>query len=107
MLKTRLSWVVRRGDITKDSAEEVARLVTYADPDEECIVIWAGAPPCQNFSIIASRQGHEGETGKLCRLFLSSVNLMGDIKFKVAPRLFGHINRGHAHVRRGEGLRAP
>ena len=70
--------------------------VDEADPHQECMVIWAGAPPCQNFSIIASRQGHEGETGKL---FLSSVNLMGEIRPMVAPRPSGQTKenvRGHA-----------
>ena len=36
-----------------------------------------------------SRQGHEGETGKL---FLSSVDTMGEIRSRTAPRPFGHIN---------------
>ena len=47
--------VVRRGDFTKDSADEVAKLIIDADPDEECTVIWAGAPPCQNFSVKDTR----------------------------------------------------
>ena len=41
----------------------------------------AAPPPCQDFSVIAAREGHEGDRG---RLFLTSVDLM-DATLRLPP----------------------
>ena len=89
--------MVRRGDITKEKASGIAALIQKTDPASEAMVIWAAAPPCQDFSVIASQKGHEGERR---RLFLTSVGLMEEIRDLVRPRRFGYLNKTSSWSRR-------
>ena len=52
-------WVVQRGDITKQDAQQVTDLVDKAEVDGQAIIIWTAAPPCQDFSMIVDGPGHK------------------------------------------------
>ena len=60
-----MPWLQHRGDITRDSAGDVARVVRRADPEAKAIVLWAASPPCQDFSRVAEGRGHDGDRGGL------------------------------------------
>ena len=75
MAEERLPWLKQRGDLTKDSADDVASTIEDVDPDGEAIIVVTMAPPCQDFSLIRSDgPGHRGKNGGL---FLKATGFVG------------------------------
>ena len=59
------AWLRQRGDLSKDSAEDLARAIKESTPTK-AIVIVAMAPPCQDFSLIrAEGPGHKGKNAQI------------------------------------------
>ncbi|CAE7295967.1 PUB3, partial [Symbiodinium sp. CCMP2456] len=75
LVQKAMPWVEHRGDLTRDSSEDVADLVL--DPDTSALVVWCAAPPCQHFSRIGHGPGHHGESGKL---FQDAVEFMHQLR---------------------------
>ena len=75
-----------RGDITEDDPTKVATELKSMDPDGQCIVLFIAAPPCQDFSRIGDRAGHQGERGYL---FNSTAEFIAELRGLAAPRRFG------------------
>ena len=55
----------------------MAALIRRVDPHARACVLWAAAPPCQDFSRVASGQGHDGERGGL---FLVAADFYEELK---------------------------
>jgi hypothetical protein len=84
-----LPWLKQRGDLTRDSPEEVVREIDQADPSGDCMVLWVAAPPCQDFSrVLEARPGHEGDRG---RLFSDAIEFMDGIRKLIPGRRFGYL----------------
>ena len=65
VLKARHEDVMVRGDVLKDDPLEVARIIQRHDPGTECLVVFAAAPPCPDFSRIKENTpGSKGEEGQ-------------------------------------------
>ena len=85
----RLPWLWQRGDLTKDSAEDLARAIEEVDPYGEAIVIVAMAPPRQDFSLIrAEGPEHKGKNGGL---FLQATGFVDDLRRRLPRRKFGSL----------------
>ncbi|CAE7265796.1 PUB3, partial [Symbiodinium sp. CCMP2456] len=65
LVQKAMPWVEHRGDLTRDSPEDVAHLIMDAGPDACALIVWCAAPPCQDFSRIGQGAGHHGERGRL------------------------------------------
>ena len=64
VMDARTSWVVQRGDITKEDAQSVKDLIHNTDPDGNAMIVWAAAPPCQDFSRITEGLDHQERKGE-------------------------------------------
>eukprot|EP00435_Cladocopium_sp_Y103_P030116 s227_g7.t1 len=57
--------VMHRGDVESETAEAIAAAVNQLDPHHEARVLCAAAPPCPDFSVVASSaQGRNGPEGR-------------------------------------------
>ena len=88
-MEHRLPWVIQRGDITKDSVDEIVRQIDEADPDQHTTVLWTAAPPCQDFSRMRTDgPEHHGDRGGL---FLHTVRLMQEVFDRLGRRRRGFL----------------
>ncbi|CAE7872527.1 unnamed protein product [Symbiodinium microadriaticum] len=87
LVQEALPWVEHRGDLTRDSPQDVAELLD-ADPNAEAMVVWCAAPPCQDFSRIATGAGHQGDRG---RLFEESVAFMDELRAALKSHRFAFL----------------
>ncbi|CAE7860723.1 unnamed protein product, partial [Symbiodinium necroappetens] len=88
LVQQAMPWVEHRGDLTRDSPQDVADLVLEADPNAEAMVLWCAAPPCQDFSRIAKGAGHQGDRG---RLFEDSVAFMDELRSVLRQHRFAFL----------------
>ena len=89
VVEERLPWLRQRGDLTKDSADDIAGIIEEIDPDGKAIIVVTMAPPCQDFSLIRSDgPGHRGKNGGL---FLTATGFVDDIKRRLPRRKFGTL----------------
>ena len=80
----RMPWLHQRGDLLKDDATAVAKLIQEHDPEEAMTVVWTAASPCQDFSRMrTSGPGHEGGRGSL---FLKTVDFQTQLFSRLGKR---------------------
>ena len=79
----------QRGDVLKESADDVVQLINRYDERHTCMVIFMSAPPCPDFSTInASAEGLSGEEGSK---FTQYASLSRDIESKLGSRETRHL----------------
>ena len=60
----RFPYVIHRGDLLKDTPNDIADFVKRHDPHQLCTVLLAAAPPCPDFSILTGHgKGFSGNEG--------------------------------------------
>ncbi|CAE7838599.1 unnamed protein product, partial [Symbiodinium necroappetens] len=77
-----------RGDLTEYTPEDLAAEIQHIDGQAECIIIFAAAPPCQDFSRVGDRDGHAGNRGYL---FNFTAEFLDELRRRLAPRRFGFL----------------
>ena len=68
------------------TSQKVATELKSIDPDGQCMVLFIAAHPCQDFSRIGDRAGHQGERGYTSNF---TAEFIAELRGLAAPRRFG------------------
>ena len=80
---------IQRGDLLRDSPDEIAALIRQHDPEQERIIIAAAGPPCPDFSQVnGSASGREGPEGSK---FVFYCDFVGRLETMLPQHRFEHL----------------
>ena len=89
VLRTRHKDVLLRGDFLQDDPLEVAKVIEQKDPGGECLVVFAAAPPCPDFSRI--RENPPGSEGAEGQKFTAYCHFVKKVEQNIPHKRVGHL----------------